>query len=68
MVALFMIMFLGLFYSFCYVLFHAHLHFDGVSILNGSYTSAVADENFPRCFVMPKKDCSYFLLVGGHFC
>ena len=48
------------------MLFHVQSAFADVSHYRGSYTSAVAKENMPKYLTIPKKECSYFLLVKYH--
>ena len=49
------------------MLFLVGLHFNDVSFLSGSHTTAIDGKNFPGYFIIPKKDCNYFLLEGEHY-
>ena len=46
-----------------YGFFHVYSQFVDVSFLNGPHPSAVDGENFPRLFILSKKNCNF--LVGG---
>ena len=67
MVAFFLSMYMVLSYRFWYVLFHVQSNFDDVSLLNGSQTSVVADENFTRYFFMSKMIVIDFCVSRGSF-
>ena len=47
-------------YRCWHVLFHIHSLFYDVSFLCGSHNSTGVGENFPKQFIMLKKDCSSF--------